>query len=1023
MHIPPISFPVACVRATWRVFLLSLLLSGTVAFAQNGPGDGIADEDVLEVAHRLTRDVKHAAERERQTIETMRAAMERQQAGIAEAEITPALLEQARLDIDAARSQANAIEGRLQARREGLEELRRKIRELDSRLEARDALPGENQSTLRAELEKKRVLAQAVEALVATLVDLAEVTDLRVSVENQRLDLLQARFSLDSLEQDEQAAGPQRERLRSELVGLYDRAARLREQYDALETQTPAQLAQKRLLGVQTQVIDERAELKQQELKLLTLEGTAQELAGLGDNSSLPVRTLKAGLEKIESIADEFVEQRELLISKSTLLQNWREIIERRGAAAEGEEATLDEQLALMDGLIAQVQNRDKRIKSLIETAAKARQQYESTIAESAQRSLLERRPWPGDAAGWRQLAAGLTSLPSKALAGMTDALKALGRRLSEATVPTLLLLTFAEVAFIGAVLVIRRWLLRGVIRCRPQAAIAAPARALWRNLPGLIPPGILLIGGWLLELSPSSLILLLSLLLIYPVAHFLLDTVRMVLIESTGKDHRPQRLKLYKEARWVVIVTVILAAVSAIAYTVALTPAVTDAISRLTMLLLLLIAVPALHLHAVIKSAAVRQEDGRRLSMRLAVAFSLLVPLVLIAGAIIGLLGYLGLAWTIIHHLGWLAVVAAGWLVARALLRDAIAYLNQRLYTHGEAADFWVQNVIKPLHWLLSVALLIAAGVILFALYEWSSQTLWIRWIPALLGATLFGLGETTVEVSDVLIALVLVLLVFWAGSWSRRVSYRAYGRIQDHGIRQSLSTFTQYAVVVFGLMIVLRTIGIDLTALTIFAGALGIGIGFGLQNIASNFISGILLLIERPLRVSDTVTVENYEGEVTHIGIRALTVRTWDKKEVVIPNSSVISQAFTNWTGGDDINRTVLTIGISYDDDPHRAVEIIDSIVAAHPSVLMSPAHKVLLWEFAESSVNIRVQYYINLNATIGSLDTRSQIHFAIWDKFKEMGITIPYPQRDVTIRALPESLELPMLEKDDARVPKPA
>jgi potassium efflux system protein len=290
----------------------------------------------------------------------------------------------------------------------------------------------------------------------------------------------------------------------------------------------------------------------------------------------------------------------------------------------------------------------------------------------------------------------------------------------------------------------------------------------------------------------------------------------------------------------------------------------------------------------------------------------------------------------------------------------------------------------------------------LLFTLFEWNMQTPIVRYVPLALDATLFMAGTTAIKVKTFGLAALVLFVVIWGAGWSKQVSYRwVYTGVSDQGIRNSLSTFTQYFVVVLGLVLTMKIIGLDLTALTVFAGAMGVGIGFGMQQIVVNFISGILLLVERPLATTDLVNVDKYEGEVTRIGIRSLTVKTFDNQEVIIPNSAVITKPFTNWTRGDDVMRTSLMVGLSYDDDPHQAVEIIAELLKDHLAVLETPAPKVLLWEYGDSALMIRVQFHSRIRGDVGKADLRSQLLFAIWDAFKIAGISIPYPQQDIHVR----------------------
>jgi potassium efflux system protein len=223
------------------------------------------------------------------------------------------------------------------------------------------------------------------------------------------------------------------------------------------------------------------------------------------------------------------------------------------------------------------------------------------------------------------------------------------------------------------------------------------------------------------------------------------------------------------------------------------------------------------------------------------------------------------------------------------------------------------------------------------------------------------------------------------------RQVSYKlALARIHDLSIRHSLSIFVQYVVTILGLIFALKLIGLDLTALTFFAASLGIGIGFGLQNVVNNFISGILLLAERPLRVGDTVTIGSATGDVTRIGIRSLTVLTSEQKEVIIPNSAVVSEPFTNWTKTNDTIRDVLTFRVSFFDNAEHAAELIAEAARSSDGVLPDPPPKATIYELTEIGVAIRLQYFIH--ATGPFLDIRDNVLRYALEALAAEGFTIP-------------------------------
>lgn len=348
------------------------------------------------------------------------------------------------------------------------------------------------------------------------------------------------------------------------------------------------------------------------------------------------------------------------------------------------------------------------------------------------------------------------------------------------------------------------------------------------------------------------------------------------------------------------------------------------------------------------------------------------------------------------------------GALLLRSLLNDLVVALKNYAVAHSGYGLLWTQDVIAPLHRITNLLLFLGAGLTLFRAYGWTGESAVITSIWRFLEQPLFAVGGADITLWRIALTTTLLLVVVWLGQWSRAVTYRwLFSRMGDLGVRHSLSVFTQYAVVLIGLIVILRIIGIDLTTLAVFAGAVGVGLGLGLKDLANNFISGLFLLIERPLRSGDIVKIGAHEGEVSSIGMRSLSLRTFDNQMVIIPNSAVTGEAFTNWTHQDRVLRTMLVIGISYDSEPHTAKAIIERTVREHEAVLKDPEPSVLLWEFADSSVNFRVYYFVDIGQNSG-LKTRDQILFTIWDRFKEADIRIPYPQRDLYIKAWPGTSE---------------
>jgi len=382
----------------------------------------------------------------------------------------------------------------------------------------------------------------------------------------------------------------------------------------------------------------------------------------------------------------------------------------------------------------------------------------------------------------------------------------------------------------------------------------------------------------------------------------------------------------------------------------------------------------------------------------------SLLVPLAMLGIAIPGLAGYMNLARLVAWYLIITLLIATAWLVLRGLLGDFVAIFTSYIERDGKRGRLWYEGLIRPLHVIARILLALLALMLLVQVYGLGQQSTIMELARSAFARSLFSIGATEVDLAHLLLFLVVALGSFPAGGWIRRLSFNwLYAGIGDRGVRNSLAVFSQYVAVLIGLLLAINLLGINLTSLAVFAGALGVGIGFGLQNIANNFISGLILLVERPIRVGDWVTIGNHEGEISAIGIRSTTVTTWDNQDVVIPNAELISNAFINWTLSNPLVRTVLNVGISYAGDPHAAQQVIEEAVSMQPEVLLDPPPRVQLINFGDSSVDFRVLYYIDVNQ-FGRMVIKSKVMFAIWDGLKEANIEIPFPQRDIHIRELP-------------------
>ncbi|MPV86186.1 mechanosensitive ion channel family protein [Ostreibacterium oceani] len=378
-------------------------------------------------------------------------------------------------------------------------------------------------------------------------------------------------------------------------------------------------------------------------------------------------------------------------------------------------------------------------------------------------------------------------------------------------------------------------------------------------------------------------------------------------------------------------------------------------------------------------------------------------LPWLVIATCVVGLLGFGLLAWAVLIHmvaiLGSLLLLLVG-LAGINRLRKKMKLLSIKQFTYGA---FIAQDIVSPIATLMKLVWFASVVWGLFAVMQWQADSLLINRMLTILNYPLVNLGDSPVTPLKILLLMLSFYVVVRVAKWFKTFSYHwLFIRIKDLGVRQSLAIFGQYFMVLVGLLIVLNTLGIDLTSLVVFAGALGVGIGLGLQDIAKNFISGIIILLERPMRTGDWVGVGTHEGIIKSIGMRAITMQTFDKQEVIIPNGDVISNSFTNWTHSDSITRTVLYVGASYRHSPDEVMALLNHVIDTNESILADPVPEVVMWEYADSAITYRLQYFIDLDKS-PLWGTKTAVLREIWHQFKAHNIEIPYPQRDIHFRNL--------------------
>lgn len=312
------------------------------------------------------------------------------------------------------------------------------------------------------------------------------------------------------------------------------------------------------------------------------------------------------------------------------------------------------------------------------------------------------------------------------------------------------------------------------------------------------------------------------------------------------------------------------------------------------------------------------------------------------------------------------------------------VVYLLRKTFQPGPAVNAW-ESLIATSVWLV-VALHL------------------LGWLPAVLEAldsVAMQVGQTRISVLEagkLLLTLALMwVLALWAGRLiENRISQSSYINVS---MRVALVKLSKFVLLVLAFLLALDAVGIDLTALTVFGGAVGVGLGFGLQRIASNFISGFIVLFDRSIRPGDVISIDNTFGWVQELHARYVVVRDREGVERLIPNETLITTQVINWSYSDPNVRVKLPVSISYDDDPEQAMALLLQAAQASPRVLAEPAPAARLMRFGDSGIELELRVWIK-DPQNGLANVRSDINLAIWRLFREAGITIPYPQRELRI-----------------------
>lgn len=473
------------------------------------------------------------------------------------------------------------------------------------------------------------------------------------------------------------------------------------------------------------------------------------------------------------------------------------------------------------------------------------------------------------------------------------------------------------------------------------------------------------------------------------------IQTCRFWLVNTVSEEGHIRNKAIYYRLHGILSVGRLLTLFSLLVHQLILDYEVRNLVARLFMFFLFIIALALFRVWTLVPKLLEGYWAQRPRYLKQVVRWlSFLLPMTLLLNAILGLVGYVQLAWAIVGYQSVLLLALCIYPFIKGLLNECFHWLSEQSIRRLRNGWLWNEALLKPLYQLLKLFALVSIIILFFSFAGWREELITWSHYPAMwFNKPLMTVLDIPIDTWKIIQVAMMSGFIAWLSRWTREFAYRwIFSNLKDLGLRNSLSVFTQYMAIFLSVLATLQIVGLTLSVLKYILSGFAIGLSFGLRDLFNNFVTGILLLVERPVKVGDWVTVGDHDGQVVHIGARSITINTEDHQELMVPNADLFYKHFINWTRHDSIVRITLPLFVHRRDDPVRIRELILEVIGTIPKILNNPSPGVYFKATDQMLLSFKIEYYVDLTQITSRSEVNSTFLFALWKRFGEANITPP-------------------------------